>query len=31
MGLLRFLLGLELASVALAGDSILTGTPFPST
>ncbi|RUP00943.1 MAG: PE-PPE domain-containing protein [Mycobacterium sp.] len=31
MGLLPFLLGLELASVALAGDSILTGTPFPST
>lgn len=30
MALLPFLAGLELASLALAGDSILTGTPFPS-
>ncbi|KQH75540.1 hypothetical protein AO501_24970 [Mycobacterium gordonae] len=30
MGLLPFLAGLGLASFALAGDSILTGTPFPS-
>ncbi|OBK50193.1 hypothetical protein A5656_27480 [Mycobacterium gordonae] len=28
MGLLPFLAGLELASVAVAGDSIVTGTPF---